>query len=1043
MSTRQKKELFNIKDKHTSQDKIKNFYNYLSNILLLIFSFPKPSFMKFEVRHLLSKCMLLLLMVGASTFAFAQAVSGTVTDAGTGEALIGANILVKGTDVGATTNIEGKYSITVPDGGTTLVFSYTGYAGQEVAINGQSTVDVQMREGVDVGELVVVGYGSIRKGDATDAITSISEKDFNRGVIASPEQLIQGRAAGVQITSASGEPGGGINIRIRGTSSVRAGNNPLFVVDGVPLSGDNTNAGGGDVGGYGGSSAKNPLNFLNPNDIASIDILKDASATAIYGSRGANGVVIITTKSGQAGAGKLEYSYNLGISSISKRYDLLNRDQFLSAYADINGQDAANNIDAGGNTDWQDEIFRTAFTHAHNLSFGSGDANGNYRFSLGYQDQDGIVTNTGMKRMTARFNANRKFLDERLNIGVQATVANTNDRNALITDNAGFRGDLLGNIIKSRPTNPVYNTDGTYFQQSGDELNPVAVNDLTRSISQNLRALGNVTGSFNLTDDLTFNTILGFDRSSSNRVDAFSSDLLAAGIDGRGRLFSNDLAVNNTLWENYLTYDSKVSEDLSVNAVVGYSYQRFDYSGKNFQATNFRTSDLNVMINNIASADQGSSTSLVGNSFKEIDELQSYFGRVNFNFQDKYLLKVSLRADGSTRFGSGNKYGYFPAASFRWNIMQEGFAPEAFSNLALRLGYGVTGNQAIPHNRFTDRSRYGNFGLDDGGNVTGGGLGTVAFANPNLKWESTSQVNAGLDYGFSNGRIYGTLDYYYKNTNDLLFLVTAAQPAAQPFVWENLDADVINSGVELSLSIVAQDGEDFSWTITTNAAYNNNVVRNFTGNVNTGVISGQGLSGAFAQRIAGDQPLFAYYVRDFQGYDSEGITIYGTGDFQQFLGQSPLPKWNVGLTNDFSFGDFDLSIFFNSLAGHYVYNNTANAFFTAGALGAGRNVNTAVTNSAESNLNAPDVSSRFLENASFLRLQNITLGYNADASSLNGVSNVRLFVTGQNLFVLTGYSGQDPEVNVNKALNGIPSFGIDYTPYPRARTFTLGVNVTF
>lgn len=973
----------------------------------------------------------------------AQTVTGKVTDAGTGEGLIGASVLVKGTTTGALTDAEGNYSVNVPEGGTVLVFSYTGYSSKEVEIAGQSTINVALAEGIDVDELVVVGYGTIKRGDATDAVTSVSEKDFNRGVIASPEQLIQGRAAGVQITSASGEPGAGVNIRIRGTSSVRAGNNPLFVVDGVPLSGDNTTAGGGDVGGYGGSSSRNPLNFLNPNDIASIDILKDASATAIYGSRGANGVVIITTKSGQGGAGRLEYSYNLGISSISKKYDLLNRDEFLSAYADINGQTAADNIDMGGNTDWQDEIFRTAYTNNHNLSFGDGNAAGNYRFSFGYQDQDGIVDNTGMKRLTARFNANRKFMDERLKVGVQATVANTNDRNALITDNAGFRGDLLGNILKARPSNPVYNADGTFFQQSADELNPVALNTLTRSTTANLRALGNVTGAYSISENLTFNTVLGFDRSSSNRIDAFSSDLVAAGIDGRGRLFSNDLAVNNTLWENYFAYDSQVNDNFGVNAVVGYSYQRFDYAGKNFQATNFRTNDLDVMINNLGSADQGSSTSLVGNSFREIDELQSVFGRVNFNIQDKYLLKVSVRADGSTRFGDGNKYGFFPAASFRWNIMQESFAPAAFSNLALRLGYGVTGNQEIPHNRFTARSRYNDFGLDDGGNVNGGGLGTVAFANPNLKWESTSQINAGLDFGFNQGKIYGTLDYYYKNTNDLLFLVAAAQPAAQPFVWENLDADVINSGVELSLSIVAKDDDNFSWTITTNAAYNNNVVRNFTGNVNTGVISGQGLTGAFAQRIAGDQPLFAYYVRNFQGYDSEGITVYGDGDFQQFLGQSPLPKWNVGLTNDFKFGDFDLSIFFNSLAGHYVYNNTANAFFTAGALGSGRNVSQSTLGTGESNLNAPDVSSRFLENASFLRLQNMTLGYNVDASKVNGVSSVRIFAAGQNLFVLTGYSGQDPEVNTNKELDGIPSFGIDYTPYPRARTITFGANVTF
>ena len=484
--------------------------------------------------------------------------------------------------------------------------------------------------------------------------------------------------------------------------------------------------------------------------------------------------------------------------------------------------------------------------------------------------------------------------------------------------------------------------------------------------------------------------------------------------------------------------------DVSLNALAGYSYQRFDNSGKNFEATNFRETNLDLIINNLGAADQGNGTSLVGNSFRNIDELQSYFGRVNIGFKGKYLFTGTLRADGSTRFGSDNAYGYFPSAAFKWRLIEEGFIPETFSDLSLRVGYGVTGNQELPHNVYTARTRYNDWSINnDGNNIEGGGLGNVAFANPDLKWESTSQLNVGVDYGFMDGRINGSLDYYFKNTNDLLFLVQSAQPAAQPFVWENLDADVINQGVELSVNVVAVDNDNFSWNVNANAAYNQNVVRNFGGNVNTAVISGQGLTGAFAQRISNDQPLFAYYLRDFAGYNDAGVSEYNDGDFQQFVGKSPLPKWNLGLTNTFNVGNFDATIFFSSQLGQYVYNNTANAFFTAGALASGKNVTTDVPTNGESNLNAPDVSTRFLENASFLRLQNLTLGYNIDASESNIFSSVRLYVAGQNLFVITQYSGQDPEVNTNKAIEGVPSAGIDYTPYPMARTFTLGANVRF
>lgn len=985
--------------------------------------------------------LLLLLSVGV---VFAQStVSGTVTDAETGDPISGATVLVKGTTSGAFTDEEGSYTVSVPEGATTLQFRFFGYEAKEVEIAGQSTVDVALPTNIStLDEVVVTGYGTSKKDDITGSIVKVTSEDFNKGVVVAPEDLIQGRAAGVQITTASGEPGAGINIRIRGTASVRANNNPLFVVDGVPLSGENTTA-SGDAPGLGSSAPRNPLNFLNPNDIESIDILKDASATAIYGSRGANGVVIITTKSGSAGQG-ISYDASLGFANISKRYDLLNREQFLDAYADINGASAAAAIDGGADTDWQDEVFRTAITQTHNLSYGGGNDDGNFRFSLSYQDQEGIIKESGLKRITGRFNGTRRFLNDRLKVGTQMTISHIHDDNTAITDNSGFEGDLLGNVLKANPTLPVRNPDGTFVQPGVTELNPVAILELGESYTNTLRALGNLNAELEIFDGLKFKTVLGLDRSFSNRVDAFSRDLVSPQVVDIGRLTLADVEAFNTLWENYFTYERRMG-DVNLNALLGYSYQQFDYRTRNAEYANFRTSDLDVMINNLASADQANNNASGAgtNSSKTVDELQSYFGRVNVNIAEKYILTGTLRADGSTRFGGDNKYGYFPSFAFRWRVAEEGFLPAAFDDLSLRLGFGVTGNQEIPHNLYQERQRYNDVNINNGGdNIDGGGLGSVAFANPGLKWETTVQYNAGIDFAFANGRILGSLDYYFKTTNDLLIQVTSAQPAVQDFVWTNLDADVINTGVELMLDFVLKDQGDFRWDLNANAAYNYNEVRNFSGLINTGDIDGQGLTGAFAQRIAEGQPLFAYFLRDFAGFDENGVSVYAGGDFQQFTGDSPLPTVNAGLTNRFSYKDLDLSIFFAGQFGFSIYSNTANAFFTAGSLGNGRNVTTDVVGNGEGPLNAPDVSTRFLERGDFVRLQNVSLGYNIRLRN-QYVQGIRVFATGQNLFVITDYTGQDPEVNTNKAIDGVPSAGIDYTVYPRSRIFTVGVNFNF
>ncbi len=987
--------------------------------------------------------MLLALFTALTNFAFAQrTVTGVVKDSDNGETLVGASVVVTGTTKGTLTDLDGKYELQVPADAASLTFSYTGYSNLTIPLGSSKVIDAAMKGGSILEAVTVVGYGSVKKKDATGAVNTITDKDFNRGVITSPEQLMQGRVAGVQVSQASGEPGGGINVRIRGTSSVRSGNNPLFVIDGVPLSGDATTAGGGETS-LGSSSAKNPLNFMNPNDIASIDILKDASATAIYGSRGANGVVLITTKTGKSGKGTLEYGYDLGISTITKKYDLLSASEYKTA------QTALGNTtnDLGGSTDWQNEIFRTGLTHNHNLSFGAGDVAGAYRFSLGFMDQDGIVKNSNVKRYNARFNADRKFIDNKLKVGINLTVSNNKDVGVPITDNAGFEGDLLGAVLKSNPTLPVYKkgTDTLTQLSSTNEPNPVALLQLSRDNTNTLRGLGNINAEVQLLDGLTFKTVVGFDRSLSSRVAAYSGDLRVAGIVGKGRLIENRITTNNSLWENYFNYNKQFGS-VGFTGLLGYSYQRFETATSGTGYSGFRETNLDLMINNLASIDAKNGAIIPLNSSNPVDELQSYFGRVNFNINEKYVVTATLRADGSTKFGSGNKYGYFPAFAAKWRLIQESFvSKDIFSDLGLRIGYGITGNQEIPHNLYDTRGRYNNWSLDNDNNKNGGGFGEVAFANPNLKWEQTSAINVGLDFGFFNNRLSGSIEVYDKNTTDLLIQKVAAQPAARPFVWSNLDANLKNQGVELQLNAIPVTGKDFSWNIAGNIAYNKNTITGLKGQIiQTGAINGQGLSAAFSQLIAEGQPLYAFYLRNFTGFDGPGNRqLYADGkDFQELSGKSGLPTITAGLTNSINYKGLDLSFAFNGVFGNYIYNNTANAYFTKGALNGGRNVTRNVVTSVEGVSTSPDVSTRFLENGSFIRLQNLSLGYNVKTNN-SKISNLRVFVTGQNLFVITKYTGQDPEVSTNKAIDGVPSFGVDYSAYPRARTWTVGANVSF
>ncbi|MCF6222930.1 MAG: SusC/RagA family TonB-linked outer membrane protein [Flavobacteriaceae bacterium] len=1024
---------------------------------------------------LLKQFMFLGIMLFGSVI-LAQTVSGTIT--GDDGPLPGVNVLVKGTTNGVSTDFDGNYTIDNVGSDAVLEFSFVGFTTQSITVNGQSTIDVQLAVDAEaLDEVIVIGYGTTTVKDATGAVASVSSKDFNGGAIVAPEQLIQGKVAGVQITQSSGEPGAGIAIRIRGTNSVRSNNNPLYVVDGVPLSGENTSAESGDTG-FGSSSAVNPLSFLNPSDIESISILKDASATAIYGSRGANGVVIVTTKKGRGQGGRFEFNSAMSSSSPANRYNLLGAEDFLGAVTQFGGNAAAQ--DFGANTDWQDVVTRTSFSHDQNFAYSRAYDNGSVRATIGYQDLQGILENSSLQRISGRLNLSHRFFDDKLKLNLQSTISNVGDELPAISGNAGFQGDLLGSAYSANPTWP---NDPDF--DSGGQRNPANMLKYIQNTSDTDRILLNFSADYDLTSDLNAKITLGYDKSKSTREVQTSGLARNAGdgIFGTGYATLSDLDAESKLLELTLTWDKEFGNS-KLNLLAGYSFQDFQRSGRNVQGWGYNTTNMNAMAGDLrttASSIQNSITgsyqqygrdanggfinrlfpnpvtdvlattgvspvsSIYGDFFDTTDEIQSFFTRGNYTIANKYLFTGTVRIDGSSRFGSDNQYGIFPSAAFAWKINEEDFIGDAVSLLKARVSWGITGNQdGLGHGNFIRRERYAGPDITGGGDINTPGLEVVSFANPALKWEETTSYGFGIDFGLNNDRLTGSFDLYRSETQDILLRVEAAQPSPQPFFFINLDAIVLNQGVEFSINYDFFQTDDFTWSAGFNIAYNENEMQDFGGQIPAGTINGQGLSQAFSQILAGNQPLFSYFLREFEGFDANGQPI---GDNQTFVGKSALPTTNFGLSTNLTYKNWDFSAFLTGQSGFYIYNNTANAFFTAGAIANARNVTPNVLTSGEAGNAEAAVSTRFLEKGNFVRLQNATIGYTVPIGEDSFLNSLRFYLTGQNLFLITDYTGLDPELSTNPGnsalLNNLPTAGIDYTSYPRPRVFTLGLNVTF
>ncbi|MFE3846459.1 SusC/RagA family TonB-linked outer membrane protein [Flavobacterium sp. LB3P45] len=988
------------------------------------------------MKNSLLKGLMVFLTMLCTSLTYSQDVSGTVSDSS--GPLPGASILVKGTTNGAQTDLDGKFTIRNVGSNAVLVFSYIGLKAQEVSVAGKSSVKVTLKEdSAELKEVVVIGYGSVKKKDATGAVDQLSSKKFDNVAATNPAELLRGKVAGVQITSSSGEPGAANSIRIRGNGTLRGGNGPLIVVDGVPLAGGDVSAGGANMN-LGSMSAKDPLSFINQNDIESMSILKDASSTAIYGARGANGVIIITTKKGKSKVPELTYSTSYTTSSYASKFDVLSTDEFIAATP---GQ-TANHF--GGAFDWKKQVLQTGSTVNHDLSFSSGTDNSNTRVSLGMANTDGIVRNTGLDKITASFYNSNDFFDGKVKLETRIAYSNIKDRRGLITNDTGYIGNLLSAALYWNPTRSVYDPaqPGGYTRVSGDYLNPV---HLMNSFSNNgdlSKLLGSLTTTVKLTNSLKYNMVVGIETSNSSVKQQASPDLniqdFATATNPadlktyRGQAtVSNDQRVNKTI-EHNLTFTKDITKDINLNAIVGYSYYNYASNGTYVSAKGFAATQSNLLEN----MEGGIPTETRTGSYKGLVEMQSVFARASLAFYNKLNLDLTVRRDGSSKTAAGNKYGNFPSLGLAYKLVdgKDGLVNE----LKLRGNIGKTGNTEFPRNSSVGIIEY------NGPNQ----FNVVNNSNSQLTWETTTSYGVGTDFALLNNKLTGSVDYFNKNTTDLIVGIpsTSGQPSPQGIKYANLPANLINKGVEVSLSYKVIDTDDLTWDISGNVAFLSNTIKNLgEANVyNVGAIHGQGLSDAYVQRIQDGYPLYTYYLPTFTGYDANGVSQYADGGAVKLLDKQPLPKMTAGFSTSLAYKGFDFSTSLYGNFGNYLFNNTNVALFYQNQLG-GKNVTPEVANSVQSKSDANTPSTKYLEKGDFIRMGNLTFGYTVKGDVLERfkVKSARFYVNGSNLFVITKYSGFDPEVDTNKSLNGIPSAGIDYLSYPKARTFSVGLNVTF
>lgn len=1005
-------------------------------------------------------------------------ISGKVTDEN-GEALPGVSIIIKEKTVGTVTDANGNYSIEAVSGDV-LVFSFVGYASTEITVGAQSTINVRLEvTAAALDEVVVIGYGSQSKRELTSAVSSIVSSQIREMPVVGIDQTIQGRAPGVVVVNNTGEPGGGVTMRIRGTSTIGSGSDPLFVVDGIPL--DNDQTGNRNVG----EARVNGLSQINPADIESMEILKDAAATAIYGARASNGVVLITTKRGSQGAAEVSFDTYTGVSQIARRYDLLGASDFAKmvnegmaqlAKPPIYSQSFINNPTY--DTDWQDQIFRTAKVYNANISMRGGNKSTGYMVSGGYMDQEGTIVETRFKRYSMRANIDHKINDA-VKIGAnifgsvtgQDRSKNDGSANYTATDNFNniYGPPVLASALVASPAMPIYDANGDY---EVDTLQTSFVNPVRQARAVNIhnsvfRLLPSVFVNAAFTKNLTFTSRFSADVRNETE-DWFNPPAVnqVVGTDGTGQASQRTYGMQMWTFDNYMTYDYEINANNKLSVMLGTSQQRSE-SVSSFVLVSGIVSPV------ISTLNSGTDTDIV-TSDRQAWALASFFGRINYDLNDRYLLNFNARYDGSSRFGRNNRWGFFPSASAGWRMSSEGFLQgvEAINDLKIRASWGITGNQSIGN--YASRSLYNlGTGTNVGNNYSGQtGVSFANLASENLGWEQTAQTDIGIDASLFNRKLNITADYYIKQTDRLLFSIPLPQLSGFQSIIGNV-GKIENRGFELSIESVNMERNGFRWLTTFNIATNQNKVLELLNNKD--VIVGNNNTGFNIAKV--DQPISFYLYQREKFVNPENGTVVikdQTGDAiinaqDLVVAGSPFPKFFGGITNNFSYKNFDLAVFFQYNVGNKIYNVTRRelelmSLPTLSIIGA-NSTREAYDNRWQKQgdvteypvLNYNGTNNAFnlahdgwLEDGSYIRLKTLTVGYTLSRAALDriGIRKARVYVSTNNLLTFTKYKGLDPEVNhftgVNNAVaNAALLQGYDYGTYPQARSVVFGLNLSF
>lgn len=998
-----------------------------------------------ERKRTLTQGLFFVLFLLSSTLAFAQnQVRGVVTDPA-GEPLIGVNVLEKGTTNGTVTDIDGKYTVNVPKG-KTLVFSFIGFVTQEIKVN-SNVVNVTLKDDTEtLDEVVVIGYGSMQRKDVTSSITSVKAEDLNVGVVTSPAQMLQGKVPGLTVANTS-DPNGSASISLRGASSLRAGEamEPYYVIDGVP-----------------GAS----LSLIAPDDIESIDVLRDASATAIYGSKAANGVIIVTTKKGKKdGHTSVSYSGYVAWDKTMNSLDMMTADQLLD-FASKNNIDLSPYYDVNNpaNTNWQDEVLRTGFSHNHNVSINGGNEKTSYSASINFMDRQGVVRGTSMDRLNARSFVQTKALNNRLEL---AFSVNASVRNSSTGPTGGNGQSVLDAMYYYSPLVPVKNADGSWYgnTQISQNYNPVRMISEDRYDTKEKLLQGTAQATLHIIDGLDWNLNLSYQNQQYIYSNYNSSKTELPSVASRnGQADRSTLENTRKQMETYLNWNHTFADTHKVGVMLGYSWEQADNNdGFGLKVYNFYNDDLTY--HNLGVANNISINDVISNNLSTL-RMISFYGRVNYSYKSKYLLQATVRRDGSSAFGVNNRWGTFPSVSAAWRITEEDFMKDqsVFDDLKLRVGYGVSGN-SLGFDAFYSTPIYGATGWFTYVDANGTSsqyriLGATRNSNPDLKWETTGMFNIGVDFGFLNNRLTGTIEYYDKRTSDLIFDY-AVSTNRYPYGWMTANVgDISNKGVEITINAVPVKTHNFTWSTTLNLSHNKNVVEKLSNDMYSVEYSDRanpdvgGYSSTQVQRIMEGAPLGQFYLYEWAGYDENGGSIFndydadgnliGTTDAPSDEDRRPhgsaQPKLTYGWNNDFTWKNWTLTAFFQGVAGNKIFNATRCYYNNVSLVSNGKNVLAEVAegqNAHDSRAQAP--SDRYLENGSYLRLSTLTLGYNFGKLG-NWVNNLRLYATCNNVFTITGYKGVDPEIS----LGGLEP-GMDWrnTTYPRTRTFMVGVNVNF